>query len=415
MFIERYENASDTTLFDERKPLQDKLTVSLLTVNNTPSATSKVNTSFDFENASYVLSAFSDVQATNRYDTDSIDSTYLPKIKDKRSYNNSIYKISVSDFDKVVKASIGDDTTASFITSCVFYPFTFNTDLFKLPSYDSYIYVGNESKHVGAGYFADVDDTSGPKVKVIQRGICPYLVTDDFTFSPRTNDFTGFEPVTTYEIYIAFYGWYKIPNPEKIFNDRLLIYYSVDYESGSATVYLYDYTKHYLIFSSNVTLGVKTNIIATNNTENIKQKQASDLNMLLSLIGSGIAVGAGVVSGNPLAIATGALSGTKAIASNVNTHNSIFERAQTSLGASDNLLHAPYKTIIRVSYHDNISIDNATYARMQGLPYKKYVTNGNLLNGYVEIPEIHFDAKGYMIYEDEKDEIINLLQKGVIF
>ena len=37
------------------------------------------------------------------------------------------------------------------------------------------------------------------------------------------------------------------------------------------------------------------------------------------------------------------------------------------------------------------------------------------LSGYVEIGEIHFDPKNADIYQDEITEIVELLQKGVIF
>ena len=244
-------------------------------------------------------------------------------------------------------------------------------------------------------------------------GTCPYFIIKDFTFTPLSEQFYMIEPYSNFEFYIPFVGWVKVES-RKFFNQRVLIYYSMDMKTGEATAYIYNYTDQYVIWSGQCQLGQKIDITTTNIEENIKQKQTNVSNMILGSLASAVSIGLGVATENPLAIAGGTMGLTKSIASGVNKNRMIFDRAQTQAGSGTNSLYANKDFKIRVTYNNKINITESVYAKIQGYPYNQY-TSLSSLTGYVEIGEIHFEFKRNAIYQDEVSEIVDLLQKGVIF
>ena len=243
-------------------------------------------------------------------------------------------------------------------------------------------------------------------------GATPYFVVADFTFNGATNDFLDYDPYTSWEIYVPFCGWIKV-NASQVLGNRIFVYYTLDTKTGMGTAYIFDRTHNQLIWSSNCQLGIKLDLTTTNTTEITRQKEANELNMILGLMASALSIGVGVVTENPVAVAGGILSAGKTIASNVNSNKMLFERAQTSFGTSEGQFHSPFDVVIRRNYHDKINIDETVYKGLEGLPYNKYDSLSSL-TGYVEIADIHFDAKGYNIYNDEITEIVSLLKNGVI-
>ena len=151
----------------------------------------------------------------------------------------------------------------------------------------------------------------------------------------------------------------------------------------------------------------------TNSLELQKQQQANSTNMILSMLGSALSIGVGVMAKNPVAIAGGVMGGTKAIAHNVNQNLMMFDKAVTSFGSGDGAIHSPLAVAVRKSYHIAITQTESVYKHLNGLPYNSYQVISTL-SGYIEIGDIHFDAKGYNIYSSEIDEIVALLKNGVI-
>ena len=78
----------------------------------------------------------------------------------------------------------------------------------------------------------------------------------------------------------------------------------------------------------------------------------------------------------------------------------------------------PMEVVIRKTTHAKIinTVDEENrYKELNGYPYKEYVALSSLTTGnYVEIGEIHFNAKSNNIYQVEIEEIIALLKNGVI-
>ena len=318
-----------------------------------------------------------------------------------------------------MNAYLSNDAVSSYVQSCIWLPFN-PTNAFNLTNGHT-IYV--EHKYVSAlGVYVDVDAQQQPTAMdsyQVDRtgdspdGICPYLVLKDITMPTITNILNN-EPNTNYEFYIPFVGWVKV-DANKTNNKRLLIYYTMELTTGNATAYIYNYTDKYVIWSGTCQLGVKVDMTTTNQLENIRQKQANDTNMLLGLLSSALAIGAGVVTENPVALSGGILSAGKTLAGYVNANNQIYERAQMSFGSGDGNLYSNKDFKVMKITHEQLTIDNDTYANMQGFPYNNYVNSMSTLSGYVEIGEIHFNPSNNNIYQDEIEEIVSLLKDGVIF
>lgn len=428
-FILRREKGSNkSVLFDERLPLEDKGKVIDITsqIVDTPSSQSLVNIEFDYTNptqssshSNILLSTFckdgySSGVGANSYNVPSVIG--LPSLSSTHNNKQFFSFITPSKFAQFMVGYISDDTTASFVLSALWLPFN-PQNAFQLES-QSYIRVGEKYVNTLGGFSPNTaTDTPMASLRGSQslglNGLCPYLVFKDFTFSNATS-MLDYEPNSNYEFYIPFVGWVKV-ELNKFLNDRILIYYTMDLVTGLSTAYIYNYSQKNIIWSGSCQLGFKIDLSTTNQLENIRQKQANETNMILSLLTSALSIGVGVVTKNPVAITGGVLSGGKAVSTFVNNNNQIFERAQTTFGSTDGAMHCVSVFKLRKTYHETIFIDNSVYGHMQGYPSNEYVADFEDVYGYVEIGEIHFNPFNEVIYQDEITEIVALLKDGVIF
>ena len=420
-FVTRYENSSETNIVDVRLPLEDVLSVEYITPTMTQSGLVNTTLSANLSTTvrKFLVSTISHDIAI-KHDVSAPTGTTLPSFTSLQSQNERNAFIDFNQLHYLIDAVLDNDNIMTFINSVILLPF----DPFypyKDASTDGYInyvvlaedkYLCDDGKFHALGSIPSGVNMVGCSGTTADAS--PYFIVADFTFNGSYNNFLDYDPYTTWEIYIAFAGWIKV-NASQVLNKRIIIYYTLDYKTGMGTAYIYNVTDNKLIWSSNCQFGVKMDLTTTNSTEITRQKQANELNMILGLMASALSIGVGVATENPVAVAGGILSAGKTIASNVNNNNMLFERAQTSFGTSEGVFHSPFSIVIRRTYHKKVNINSATYKHIQGLPYNQYTTTLSSLSGYVEIGEIHFDPKNYVIYQDEINEIVELLQKGVIF
>lgn len=437
-FISRYENSDNFKLLDVRQPLEDILSVEDITssVTDTPVASSLVNVVFNYKNSLYSQQSFPNVMVVtfSTFVQDTRGGAYvpspsgsgLPDITPQLNDREWVNFIQPSNLFYLTSAYISSDNMATYYASVLWLPFD-PTTAFKLVTSNSSA-IAIKDKYIGEhGTYENLTSSVTP-LKTWHsdiagspnlRGSCPYLIVKDFTLSVSADASQTEirEPNAYYEMYLAFVGWVKVDS-SKIINKRVLIYYTMDLKTGLSTAYIYNHTDKYVIWSGTCQIGIKIDLATTNIEENVKQKQANDLNMVLGLVSSALSIGVGVASENPLAIAGGILTASKTIASNVNSNKQIYDRATMSFGTSNGALYSNKEfKIVRV-YHKNLLTTTEqmnVYKHIQGLPYNNYVASMSTLTGYVEVGEIHFDPKNNLIYQDEIEEIVQLLQGGVIF
>lgn len=423
-FVTRFEQSGEIRLVDSRKPLEDIITNSELSVTDTPTNESLVNIEFNYgfagnnEKPNIIVTTQSTTNSVTRSSPlPAPSNSGLPAISTQLNDLEYVRFIKPEKLFYLSKAYMSSSAYASFIASALWLPFD-TTNAFDLET-DSTIAIRVNDKYIDStGAYV----TSGTpltcyasKINSNIDGKSPYLIAKDFTYSVANDSFNLHEPYTNYEIYLPFVGWVKLDS-QKFFNKRILIYYTMDLKTGLSTAYIYNYTDKYVIWSGTCQIGIKIDLSTTNIEENIRQKQANDLNMLLGLVGSGLSIGVGAMSNNPVAIAGGVLSASKVVAGYVNANNQIFERAQMGYGTPNGALYSNKEIIIRKYEHKPLVINESIYKHIQGLPYNQYL-NLNAFGGglYVEVGEIHFNPNGENIYQDEISEIVDLLQNGVIF
>lgn len=415
-FILRRENGSNrSVLKDDRLPLEDKVSFQHFAITNG----SLKNITFDYnpsdsERRYCVISYTSeDTFIGSDLNISAPSNSGLPNIISHLNNKTDISFINKSELDKLTYGLYANAGLTSYIENIMWFPFNV-TSVFTTRT--NKIFVGDKVLK-NDGTWGSITDTNALYTIQSRESSSPYLIIADFTF----NQSGGVDVVDSmlmresyWDIFIPFVGWVNI-DFAKVYGKRILIYYTMDLKTGISTAYVYDYTDKKVIYSTTCIIGIKVDFTTSNMYENIKQKQANDLNMLISGLSSALSIGVGVATENPVAIAGGVLSLGKGIASYVNTNNMIVERANISFGTSDGALYSPLAVSVRRSYHAPIFIDTDVYGHMQGYPSNEYVLDFEDVYGYVEVGEIHFNPFNEVIYQDEITEIVTLLKDGVIF
>lgn len=413
---------SKNYLVDNRRPLEDKLTTEKVTVTDTPVADSFVNVELDYSNPNpspypniLVVSMSTEVQNYQFGKCDPPTNSGLPDITTDFNSFEWVNFISPDELFYLTLAYLSSSANASFIESVVLLPFNPTAAFGLTTSSSNAIYV--KDKYIDhLGRYQSSTSSEAPlkcwRIDHNKGSVCPYLIIKDFTLSASDNFFDR-EPFANYELYVPFVGYVKLET-NKIYDKRILVYYTIDFKTGMTTAYVYNYTDKYVLWSGTCQLGIKIDMTTTNREENIKQKQANDLNMLIGSVSSMLSIGVGAVTSNPVAVAGGVLGLGKTLAGYVNANNQIFERANMSYGTSNGALHSPKECALIKSYHKPLNISLTTYGRTEGYPYN-YYRGFSELTGYAEIGDINFDSLSQNIYNDEVTEIIALLKNGVIF
>ena len=215
------------------------------------------------------------------------------------------------------------------------------------------------------------------------------------------NNFLDFEPYTTFTIYVPFFESIDIPAIDMY--KGINGYMSVDFTSGTATLYITTSTGQPLITRS-CNIATELPIGATNRQE----QQRNNVLQMISLAGSIAGTVVGVASGNPLitagSIGLGAKNVVQFLQNNVDKYS-----GRGGTGHKDSM--ACDKSII--IYKETVQNPKLPDAHLVGRPLNENKILSTL-TGFTKVGDIHFDPKGADIYNDEISEIVTLLQSGVI-
>ena len=408
-FIERNEYAFDPSLEDNLLPLQFRK----FQEETIPDDGDFVNTHFDagtFVNQTRVVMGV----ATDNYPGYITDQTYngfgsgLPQIEPEAfsSYRSSMFYAMTTDmFGKISNALLTDDAKMSFVKSVVVLPF----DPKSAFSVNKFIYFGLTNDLDNLMLLEDGHNASGYPVQAFSG----YRVIADFTLDvDSVQDYLKYPPFTHYELFIPFYGFVNL-DLSFYLRDRLIVFYAINYEDGSATAFVYNYTRRKMLWSAPCQVGVLLNLSTTNAKENTTQKNANLLNLAVGSVGSAISIGAGIATYNPMMVAGGALGAVKSVTSFVNSNAMLFDRAQTGNSGSTSGLFNYLKVHVRRTYQlPNISGDSLTkFAHACGRPTREMYALRNL-RGFTIAQSMHLD--GITAYSGELDEIQTLFSQGVL-
>lgn len=347
--------------------------------------------------------------------------SYCTTYSDSTEFNSHLHTYITDEYatTSIINALLKDDTKATYVYSLLWLPF----DIKNVNSVSSSrtmiclndVFVSRNDD----GKFVNLNDSTQYPSSVygyeLKTSNLQYCIIADFTYS--INDVNKFhrEPLCYYELWIPYVGLVKM-NSWDIINKRIIVYYAIDIYTGLATAFVKQWSADTPLFSKPCQLGVKIPITTTNVEELTREKQNNALNLTLGLVGAGVSTAIGIASQNPVAIAGGVLSGTKAIASAVNSNNMLFERAQTNLYSAETSNYSFIKDVyIRLTGRGALpNFDIGVYGHTQGFPLNIY-THLSSLTGYTEIPEMHYKPSSQTyITKTEIDEIVSLAKNGII-
>ena len=302
-------------------------------------------------------------------------------------------------------ALLGDFSAySSFFKSLIAYPFVL--DEAKDTVVPVQIYKAEDDGQ-GGTIFTPVD--TGATGKNIQS-ISKYRVVADFVMATPYS-FLDMNPYTHYELYLPFYGWYELEFAQ-VAGDRLIVYYSVNYENGSGEVYIYDYTHQKMIFSASVQVGIALSLSSSNAQELQAQKNAAQLNLILGLVGSGVGMLGSAVTGNPFGVANSGLSAVSAVTGYINQTSMMFQKAQSTHNGPAGALYAPLEVKLRITRTTaRNGLNLADFAHQFGRPLRQVHRLGDL-TGFTQIAKVHLE--GIDALDREKEEIESSLISGVI-
>lgn len=419
--ILRNENLGDTTLIDDRRPTRNRISQSYTDITGGTLSNVTFNTTIN-TGYRYIITAIGGSASSGINSPTGSGLNNIALI----STQYGVTACNMNDFSIAIQSLFSRDDLASFTISALALPF----DITSLVSGTSGgLFVGNEvltfDVNTGNYQFEDYDSHQYTIVSTfsqLQSNLSPYLVVADYTINATYTGnlrYLNYEPYSTYEIYLPYYGWVKL-NSVDVVGKRLLIYYTIDYESGFGEVYIYNMTNNIMVFSSSVQIALKIPINTSNALELTKQKQNNTLNLGIGLVSAGVSAGIGVASGNPVGVIGSVLSAGKSIASYINADNMMIERAQTSFGSSEGSLYAlANKVMLRVSHNEPLWLASDTtkenaYKKLNGYPLHLY-DSLNSYTGYSEVIQINYlpDTQK-AITTKEIDEIIGLAKEGII-
>ena len=249
---------------------------------------------------------------------------------------------------------------------------------------------------IGKALFATTNDT---KHIVVWKN---YLKIFSVTFSRYFNNFLDFEPYTRLKVYVPYFGFIDIPT-DYAYKGTLDFYASVDFSTGNATVYVY--YSNYMVTSKKAKISIDVPIGKTNAEE---QQRNKVLHALQAGIAGGV-LGLGVAAGNPLLTGAAVSKAGGIIANAMNDSVSRLTSYDGGSGGTDSL--AVTKTCLR--YAERPSFVYGASPSVLGRPCRQTLAL-SALSGLTKIGDIHFDPKGEAIFQDEIEEIVALLQKGVV-
>lgn len=311
----------------------------------------------------------------------------------------------LDNLNKLVEKTINDDTLASYIISLIVFPIK-GSDLSFSTLNPSKLLIKDDSTSMTVAQ----DDVSYPR-----GGVLTPVIANQFTIKPKYNNFLDYEPYTTYEIYLPFYGWLKL-NSYQILNEQLVVNYVPQVDSEQCTIII---SKGAVVGGSKeviaeVTcqLGIQIPINSTNVERVNREKTANTLNSIVGTI-SGVAVaGAGAVTGNPLAVVGGASMAIGSLTSGLSKNMTMLPSAQSKTGSSYDGAVGDRVFKLRITYPKIAVDDISKYAKYIGRPLQTNVKL-NTLTGYTIVGGVHIENLGTAT-DNEKADIENQLRKGVI-
>lgn len=358
----------------------------------------KVNTTFTSSDITLiqdniVISCINDYISMNIGEVNPPDDS-LPVVSSNVTGDNqtySTYATYATSLNTLAEKILDDDNLATYILSIVMFPFVVDIRPNSL-----------HTLRLGKTNLTDV------LVSDLLVNMSKYYVIADFTITG--DDFKDYEPYTRYELYIPYLSWITL-NADDILNNRIIVYYVINYQTGNSQVVVYDTTNNKLLYTSNCQLGVKIPITTTNAREVMDTHNSNNIGLGVGLLTSTLTTLGGVATGNPLAVGGGLISLGSNITKYIQNENTNYNRASGSVSSGQSGVYLPQDVRLRKTRLKPKDYDD-DYFKLHGRPLNKVMRIGDL-RGYTLISDEHLEGFNTTT-KSELDEIKLLLNGGVI-
>ena len=302
---------------------------------------------------------------------------------------------------KIIAPLINDDTLASYVVSMRVLPvsnvFAVGSDTFQS---SRYLYIKNNSSKI------DVEKT---QIIHWHNSLIPPMCVAKFTITGKYGNFLDYEPYTTYEIYLPFYGWATLPSYQIVGKEIRVVYIM---QATSSDGYIYVLTNSEIVFGTSAKIGVDIAVNTTNAERINREGLSTGLNSAISGIGGVALMTAGLMTGNPFAIVGGFSMSSGAITSGISGLMKMMPTASANVSNGYPASWTSRQVRLRVTYPTIATNDVDKYAKYIGRPLQKSVKLSTL-TGMTVVGGVHIEGLSTAT-NDEKAEIDRLLRKGVV-
>lgn len=218
-----------------------------------------------------------------------------------------------------------------------------------------------------------------------------------YAYSQQPTDFTEFEPYTTANMYLPYYGVVTIPMVYMT-SGGVDVVYRIDCRTGDTIITIQAHGTGAYVKTLTCNVAEDVPITRTNNVELARNQMQNALNT----ISGGVALAAGHPAAGIMAIAgTMASSATQHLTMTGSLNNPNMLRM---------LRYTPYVLISRKK-----DVTGALYGQFYGYPVEETVTLGNL-SGFTQVSEIFQNQNTglFGLTASEWDELKAILREGVI-
>ena len=331
---------------------------------------------------------------------ESLPSVYAPATGDSMtSITYATYSTMITHLARRLQE---DDTLAGFIISLMVFPFTIETTQYP----DHLLKLGNtELDETGSSKNPKHDDVY---VANLEKQTSRYYVIADFTITG--DSFLDYEPYSQYEIYLPYIGWISM-SADNILNNRIIVYYIVNYVTGLSQVTIFDTTNNKILYTGGCQLGVKLGVNTTTQREVNDNRTSNGISLGVGLLTSAVSIIAGAVTYNPVAVAGGVITAGSTVAKFVQNENTNYLRASGSVNSGQAGLYLPQEVRIRKTIMKPKNY-NDDYAKLFGKPLNEY-RKLNTVHGYTTVGNLHIENIA-SASRTEHDQLKALLEEGII-
>lgn len=315
-------------------------------------------------------------------------------------YTRVTYILNLDRFAKLLSFTMNDQSYNTYILGAIALPITNATDACDVDTTINVPLFINDTQVLLNGCLFVKSGT-----------MSKYIVHRKWT-SPtnQTNDeFYRFEPYSTYEFFLPFYGYAPIPAHD-YWEKEGLIYYSVDLVTGEGQAYIKVKGEASAVVSVKCQLGTPLSLNATNYRELTNAKRENAISTSFAMISSLATIGIGVATANPIPVAMGTIGASSALAKGINSNASLIQKASVNYTSADVCYYDSNEAHVRITRL--IPTGVTAHTRNFGRP-KRDTSALNLLSStYIVCGGDVRGALGSIGTRRDTDEIVRILETG---